>query len=248
MSDPSEPTSTDQASIDRNRSGGRPIRVVIVDDQPLIRAGFSMILAAEESIELVAEASNGREALEAARTHRPDVVLMDIRMPVMNGIEATRELKELCIETAVLVLTTFDNDENVYAALRAGASGFLLKDTQPDELVNAIEVVAAGQSLLSPTVTKRLITTFANMPDELQPDPGMTELTQRENDVLLLIAAGMSNAEIAAQLFVGETTVKTHVGHILTKLDVRDRLQAVITAYETGLIRPGQNRQSGTTA
>ncbi len=227
-------TDTDQTFDDDT-----PVRVIIADDQPLIRAGFSMILAAEDSIELVGEAGNGREALEAAREHRPDVVLMDIRMPVMNGIEATRELLALGINTAVLVLTTFDTDENVYAALRAGASGFLLKDTQPNELVNAVHVIAAGASLLSPSVTRRLITTFANMPGQLETSPGLAELTQRENDVLLLMASGMSNSEIATQLFVGETTVKTHVGRILTKLGVRDRVQAVIKAYESGLVKPG---------
>lgn len=218
----------------------RPIRVVIADDQPLIRAGFSMILSVEESVELAAEANNGREALDAVREHRPDVVLMDIQMPTMNGIEACRELSIIAPDVAVLVLTTFDTDENVYAALQAGASGFLLKDTPGEDLVNAIKVVAQGDSLLAPSITKRLIGTFASMTHDFTPRPGLSELTQREHEVLLKMAAGLSNAEIAAELFLGETTVKTHVGRVLTKLGVRDRVQAVIAAYEAGLVRPGQ--------
>ena len=216
----------------------QPIRVVIADDQPLIRAGFSMVLAAEDHLQLVGEASNGQEAIDAVRTHQPDVVLMDIRMPVLSGLDATAALSEQS-DVAVLVMTTFDSDENVYAALGAGASGFLLKDTAPDDLVTAIEVVARGEALISPRVTKRLIMTFADMPAQVDHSDRLSQLTERESDVLLLLAAGLSNAEIAEKLFVGETTVKTHVSRILMKLSVRDRVQAVIAAYETGLVQPG---------
>lgn len=219
-------------------------RVVVADDQPLIRAGFAMILAAEDSIELVGEASNGQEAVDLAHQHKPDVILMDVRMPVMNGIDATRLVADSGLNVAVLVLTTFDTDENVYGALQAGASGFLLKDTPPDDLVAAIRIVASGDALLSPQITRRLITTFAHQSGPATEPSGLSDLTAREREVLLLLAGGCSNAEIAERLFVGETTIKTHVGRVLTKLGVRDRVQAVIAAYESGLVRPGQRSQN----
>jgi DNA-binding NarL/FixJ family response regulator len=212
------------------------IRVVLADDQPLVRTGLRMILSAEVDIEVVAEAGNGAEAIESAAKFRPDVVLMDVRMPVLDGIEATRAVAEAEAPPRVLVLTTFDQDEVVYSALRAGASGFLLKDAPEERLATAIRVVADGGSLFAPTVTKRLIEEFARR----QHVPlGSTEgLTVRENDVLRMVARGLSNAEIAGQLFVTENTVKTHVAHILMKLGLRDRVQAVVFAYESGLIRP----------
>lgn len=220
-----------------------PIRVLVVDDQALVRAGFRMILEAEDDLEVVAEAADGDEAVRGVRRHRPHVVLMDVRMPGLDGIEATRRLLAHDGDApAVLILTTFDLDEYVFAALRAGASGFLLKDTPPDELVHAIRVVAEGEALLSPSVTRRLIEEFAHQPARA-PDSGLalSELTERELDVLRLVARGLSNAEIAGELVVGETTVKTHVGRILTKLGLRDRVQAVVLAYESGLVQPGSS-------
>jgi DNA-binding NarL/FixJ family response regulator len=219
------------------------IRVGVVDDQLLVRSGFAMMLGAEPDIDVVFEAGDGHEAIDRARRHRSDVVLMDIRMPGVDGIEATRTITDET-DARVLMLTTFDLDEYVYAAVRAGASGFLLKDTPPDDLVHAVRVVAGGDALLAPSVTRRLIEEFVAGSDELTPHLGMDELTDREREVLVLMANGMSNAEIAAELFLGETTVKTHVSRILLKLDVRDRVQAVVAAYESGLIRPGRPPRS----
>ena len=219
------------------------IRILIVDDQALIRSGLRMILESEADLTVIGEAADGTEAVEAARRLRPDVILMDVRMPVMDGIDATRKLVGTGLEPdpSVLILTTFDLDEYVYAAIRAGASGFLLKDAPPDDLIHAIRVVAGGDALLAPSVTRRLIEEFAaQQAPETQP-AGMDELTERETEVLRSLAAGHSNAEIADALFVSEATVKTHVSHILTKLDLRDRVQAVVVAYESGLVRPGGN-------
>jgi DNA-binding NarL/FixJ family response regulator len=220
------------------------IRVLIVDDQALVRAGFRMILESEPGIEIVGEASDGLEALEAVREHGPDVVLMDIRMPNLDGLEATRRLvgDENSGGPRVLMLTTFDLDEYVYEALRAGASGFLLKDTPPEQLVSAIEVIASGDALLSPTITKRVIEEFIRRPPSTVSTPlpaALEDLTARELEVLGFMARGLSNAEIAKDLFVSETTVKTHVARILMKLDLRDRVQAVVYAYESGLVQPG---------
>jgi DNA-binding NarL/FixJ family response regulator len=219
------------------------VRVLIVDDQALVRAGFRMILESEPGIEIVGEASDGQEALEAARALRPDVVLMDIRMPNLDGLEATRRLNEGGgTGPRVLMLTTFDLDEYVYEALRAGASGFLLKDTPPEQLVSAIHVVASGDALLSPSITKRVIEEFIQRPPSTVPaatPPKLQELTARELEVLGFMARGLSNAEIAKDLFVSETTVKTHVARILMKLGLRDRVQAVVFAYECGLVQPG---------
>jgi DNA-binding NarL/FixJ family response regulator len=213
------------------------IRVVIADDQPLVRTGLRMILAAEPDIEVVAEATDGREAIAAAERERPDVVLMDVRMPEVDGIEATRAVTALDQPPRVLVLTTFDLDEVVYDALRAGASGFLLKDAPEERLTTAIRVVADGGSLFAPSVTRRLIEEFARRPTA--PTADLSGLTERENEVLRLVARGLSNAEIGATLFVTENTVKTHVARLLMKLGVRDRVQAVVLAYESGLVRPG---------
>jgi DNA-binding NarL/FixJ family response regulator len=218
------------------------IRVVVVDDQALVRTGFSMILGAEPDIEVVGEASDGAQAVEVARSLRPDVILMDIRMPVMDGVEATRLVAgpDVADPQRVLILTTFDLDEYVFDALRAGASGFLLKDTPPEELAAAVRIVAAGDALLAPSITRKLVAQFASQPE---PEPVVTvdlqHLTDREREVLVLMARGLSNGEIAGELIVGETTVKTHVGRILMKLHLRDRVQAVVLAYETGLVRPG---------
>ena len=212
------------------------IRVALADDHELVRTGFRLILSAEPDIEVVAEAANGEEAVDAVRTHRPDVVLMDVRMPVLDGIEATRRVAG---ETRVLVLTTFEVDSVVFDALRAGASGFLLKTGPADELVRAVRVVAAGDSLLSPSVTRRLVEEFARRPEPAAVT-GLDELTQRETEVLRLVARGLSNAEIAAELVVERSTVKSHVAGVLQKLDLRDRVQAVIVAYESGLVQPGQ--------
>jgi DNA-binding NarL/FixJ family response regulator len=216
--------------------------VLIVDDQALVRAGFRMILEAEEDVEVVGEAADGREAVAEARRLKPDVVLMDVRMPDMDGIEATRRLLEGGDSAAkVVMLTTFDMDEYVYDALRAGASGFLLKDVPPEQLVAGIRAVASGDALLAPAVTRRVIEEFVRHPPaSVRTLPlQLGELTARELEVLKLIARGFSNAEIAAELFVSETTVKTHVAHLLMKLDLRDRVQAVVLAYESGLVEPG---------
>jgi len=212
------------------------IRVVIADDQPLVRTGLRMILSAEPDLEVVGEATDGATAIEVCRELAPDVVLMDVRMPEVDGIEATREVTATEDPPRVLVLTTFDLDEVVYDALRAGASGFLLKDAPEDRLTTAIRVVAEGGSLFAPSVTRRLIEEFALRAPRRTPD--LTGLTDREHDVLRLVARGLSNAEIAAELFVSENTVKTHVARLLMKLGVRDRVQAVVLAYESGLVRP----------
>jgi DNA-binding NarL/FixJ family response regulator len=218
------------------------IRVLLADDQALVRGGFRAILDAEPDIEVVAEASDGAEALELAARHRVDVALMDIRMPRLDGIEATRRLlaEARSPPTRVLVLTTFDLDDNVYEALRAGASGFLLKEVLPEQLAPAVRIVAAGEALLAPSITRRLIERFAQGPvPGRQPGTSLEELTPRELEVLRLLARGMSNAEIAQQLIVGEATVKTHVAHVLAKLNLRDRIHAVVFAYESGLVQPG---------
>lgn len=219
-----------------------PLRVLIVDDQALVRAGFSMILSTEKDIEVVGEAGNGVEALRAVRELHPDVVLMDIRMPEMDGIAATAQL---CSDDSgddcpkVIILTTFDLDDYVYEALRAGASGFLLKDTPPEDLAEAIRVVAKGDALLSPSITRKLLGEFSKTSAAPVPQETIGSLTEREGEVLRELARGLSNAEIADKLFVSETTVKTHVSHILTKLELRDRVQAVVIAYESGLVVPG---------
>ena len=218
--------------------------VLIVDDQALVRAGFRMILEAEEDMEVVGEAADGQEAVTEARRLRPDVVLMDVRMPDVDGIEATRRLlAEDRSAVKVVMLTTFDMDEYVYDALRAGASGFLLKDVPPEQLVDGIRAVAKGDALLAPSVTRRVIEEFVRRPPASVRTlpPKIEELTARELEVLKLIARGLSNAEIATELFVSETTVKTHVAHVLMKLGLRDRVQAVVAAYESGLVEPGES-------
>ncbi|MPQ96570.1 response regulator [Modestobacter sp. I12A-02628] len=216
-------------------------RVLIADDQALVRAGFAMILGAHDDLAVVGEAGDGRQALDLAHALRPDVVLMDIRMPVLDGLAATRLLVEQLPGTRVLVLTTFDLDEHVYDAIDAGASGFLLKDVGRDELVHAVRVVARGDALLSPAVTRRLLADFVrSRPAPARPAPAAADgLTARERDTLALLARGMSNAEIARELVVSEHTVKTHVGNVLMKLGLRDRVHAVIHAYEHGLVQPG---------
>ena len=218
------------------------IRVLVADDQSMVRAGFRMLLAGEEDIEVVAEASNGLEAVDKAARFHPSVVLMDIRMPELDGLEATRRILAADGTARILILTTFDLDEYVYEALRAGASGFLLKDTPPEQLVEAIRIVAGGDALLSPVVTRRVIAEFVRRPPPtaLQPAPGLDELTARELEILRLMARGLSNAEIAAEAFVSETTVKTHVARILMKLRLRDRVQAVVFAYEHGIVQAGE--------
>jgi DNA-binding NarL/FixJ family response regulator len=223
------------------------VRVLIADDQQLIRDGFRMILAADPDIEIIGEASNGAQAVALARELRPDVVLMDIRMPELDGIEATRRIlaRDHDPKTNVLILTTFDLDEYVYDALRAGASGFLLKDVPARQLVAAIRTVGEGDALLSPSITRRLIEEFAASRAPADTAPGLDELTPRELEVLRLLATGKTNSEIAAELIVGETTVKTHVTRILMKLGVRDRVQAVVLAYETRLITPGARPTTG---
>jgi DNA-binding NarL/FixJ family response regulator len=217
----------------------RPPRVVIADDQALVRTGFAMILAAD-GIEVVAEAGDGHEAIDAVRRTRPDVVLMDVRMPDLDGLEATRRiLADHPDPPRILILTTFDLDRYVYAALRLGASGFLLKDVTADRLVAAVRMVRAGDAMLAPSVTRRLVERFARQPDGDTLHRDLSSLTPRELDILRLIARGLSNLELAQQLHISETTVKTHVTRVLTKLGIRDRTQAIIVAYETGLITPG---------
>ena len=216
------------------------IRLLVVDDQALVRAGFVKLLEPESDLRVVGEAADGSEAVEAAARTRPDVVLMDIRMPRLDGIEATRRIREGPRAPRVVVLTTYDLDEYVFEALKAGASGFLLKDAPADQLVAGIRVVAAGDALLAPPITKRLIEEFARRPTPPPDGPvELAELTAREREILTLIARGLTNSEIATGLVLGESTVKTHVGNILTKLGLRDRVQAVVLAYETGLVRPG---------
>jgi DNA-binding NarL/FixJ family response regulator len=215
--------------------------VLIADDQALMRAGFRMILEAEPDLEVVGEATTGHEAVAEAGRLRPDVVLMDVRMPEMDGIEATRRLLHGNGDTKVVMLTTFDMDEYVYEALRAGASGFLVKDVPPEQLIAGIRSVASGDALLAPSVTQRLIQEFVRRPPKgtRTPSPQLSRLTAREVEVLRMMARGLSNGEIATELFVSETTVKTHVAHLLSKLGVRDRVQAVVFAYESGVVAPG---------
>jgi DNA-binding NarL/FixJ family response regulator len=210
------------------------IRVLVVDDQSMVRAGFRLLLSGEEDIEVVAEAKDGLEAVDQAARVRPTVVLMDIRMPRLDGLEATRRILAADDRARILILTTFDLDEYVYEALRAGASGFVLKDDPPEQLLAAIRTVAAGDALLSPAVTKRVIKQFTRIPRPVPPKE-FGELTGREQEILRLIANGLSNLEIGQQLYISETTVKTHVTHILQKLGLRDRVQAVVLAYQTGL-------------
>jgi DNA-binding NarL/FixJ family response regulator len=210
------------------------VKILIVDDQSLVRAGFRLVLENHDDLEVVGEAATGRQAIDSTQRLDPDVVLMDIRMPELDGIAATRAITDKH-SARVLVLTTYDLDEYVYDALQAGASGFLLKDTPPAQLVDGIRAVAGGEALLAPTVTKRLIQEFARIARRTRP-PELDELTPRELEVLKLVARGMSNAEIAAELVLSETTIKTHVTHVLTKLNLRDRVQAVVLAYESGLV------------
>lgn len=221
------------------------LRVLIADDQALLRAGFRLILSSESDLEVVGEAADGEQAVDAARRLRPDLTLMDIRMPKLDGLEATRRITSgVPPPPRVIILTTYDLDEYVYEALEAGASGFLLKDAPPEELINAIRVVAAGDALLSPSVTRRLIEEFARRPSRHPPDdPQIRGLTDREREILRLVAGGLSNQEIAAQLFLAESTVKTHITRIFSKLGVRDRVQAVVVAYEVGLVKAGASRQ-----
>jgi DNA-binding NarL/FixJ family response regulator len=220
------------------------IRVVVADDQVLVRSGFTMLLSGEPDIEVVGEASNGAEAIALAAAEHPDVMLMDIRMPVMDGLEATRRIagEESLASTRVVILTTFDLDEYVHEALRAGASGFLLKDTLPVDLLGAVRVVAAGDALIAPRITRRLIEEFARLPQPVgtaASNAALDQLTEREREVLGLVAKGQSNAEIAAALYVSHATVKTHVSRLLMKLDARDRAQLVMVAYESGVAVPG---------
>ena len=217
------------------------ISVVLADDQAMVRAGLRMILEDEDDLEVVGEASDGEQALAAIRHHQPDVVLMDIQMPKLDGLEATRRVgQEAGVRSRVVVLTTFERDDYVFEALRAGASGFLLKNAPPEELVHAVRIVAAGDALLAPSVTRRVIAEYAQRPAPPKQDPGLGRLTEREAEVLRLLATGKSNAELATQLYLGEGTIKTHVSHLLAKLGLRDRVQAVVFAYESGLVEPGQ--------
>ena len=219
------------------------IRVAVADDQALVRSGFAVLLRSDDRIEVVGEAANGRDAVEIAQRYRPDVFLMDIRMPEMDGLEATRRITSTpaTASTRVLILTTFDLDEYVFEALRAGASGFLLKDTLPEDLLAAVKVVADGDALLAPKVTRRLIEQFVQQPEApaATPVPGLDLLTDREREVLEAVARGLSNAEIGEQLFMSHATAKTHVSRLLTKLNTRDRAQLVMLAYESGVVRPG---------
>jgi DNA-binding NarL/FixJ family response regulator len=218
----------------------RPVRILLADDQPLLRTGFRMVLGTEDDLDIVAEAGDGVEAVDLARRLLPDVVLMDIRMPRMDGVAATRAIVDARLPVRVLILTTFDLDEYVVGALRAGASGFLAKDVPAEDLVTAIRTVAAGDAVVAPRILKRLLDRFAGaLPDPAAAQPkGLGTLTEREREVLVQVARGLSNAEIARALSVSETTIKTHVGHVLTKLGLRDRVQAVVLAYESGLVRP----------
>ncbi|PRX99790.1 response regulator transcription factor [Allonocardiopsis opalescens] len=217
------------------------IRVLLADDQTLVRAGFRSILDGEDDIEVVAEAGDGAQAVERAREHRPDVVLMDVRMPALDGLEATRRIvaDQRLAEVRVIILTTFELDDYVYGALRAGASGFLVKDTEPTELIHGVRVVARGDALLAPSVTRRLISEFAGRLRRPDPSPRLNALTEREREVMALVAAGLSNDEIAARLVLSPATAKTHVSRIMTKIGARDRAQLVVLAYESGLATPG---------
>jgi DNA-binding NarL/FixJ family response regulator len=218
------------------------IRVLVADDQAAVRGGFAALIDAQEKMQVIGEAKNGREAVDLARRAPPHVVLMDIRMPVLDGLEATRLIcaDPLLADTRVLVLTTFDLDEYVYGALRAGASGFLLKDARPHDLLQAIETVAAGDALLAPSTTRRLIAEFAARRDPAEPPTALAELTEREREIMRLVAQGLSNAEIAGQLVISPLTAKTHVSNVLRKLDCRDRAALVALAYEAGLVTPGR--------
>jgi DNA-binding NarL/FixJ family response regulator len=220
------------------------VRVVLVDDQALIRTGFKMILETEDDIEVVGEASDGEQAISMTRSVRPDVVLMDVQMPTMDGLEATgRIVQDASIPSRIVILTTFERDDYIFEALRAGASGFLLKNAPSEELVHAVRVVAAGDALLAPSVTRKVIEGFIRRPAQRINEGELRRLTERETEILQLLATGKSNSELAAHLFVGEGTIKTHVSSVLTKLGLRDRMQAVIFAYESGLIEPGQHRE-----
>ena len=220
------------------------LRVLVADDQSMVRAGFRMLLSGEEDIEVVAEASNGLEAVDKAARFRPTVVLMDIRMPELDGLQATRRILAADDTARILILTTFDLDEYVYEALRAGASGFVLKDDPPEQLLTAVRIVAGGEALLSPAITKRVIRQFTRVPRPAPPKE-LDDLTERELDVLRLIARGHSNLEIGQELYISDATVKTHITHILQKLNLRDRVQAVVLAYETGLFDTDTRQQDG---
>ena len=218
------------------------IRVVLVDDQALIRTGFKMILEAEDDIEIVGEASDGEQGVVTTRQLRPDVVLMDVQMPTLDGLQATsRIVQEPSIPSRIVILTTFERDDYIFDALRAGASGFLLKNSPSEDLVHAVRVVAAGDALLAPSVTRKVIEGFIARPAQRGNEKELRRLTERETEILQLLATGKSNSELAAHLFVGEGTIKPHVSNVLTKLGLRDRMQAVIFAYESGLIEPGQH-------
>ena len=217
------------------------IRVLLVDDHALVRAGFRLILDAEDGVEVVGEAGDGAEAILAVERLHPDVVLMDIQMPRMDGLEATRRIVQLAATTRVIILTTFERDDYIYEALRAGASGFLLKNAPPDELVHAVRVVADGDALLAPSITRQVIEGYVRRPADPAHHAGLARLTEREQEILVLLAGGKSNAELAAHLYLGEGTIKTHVSNMLTKLGLRDRVQAVVFAYESGLVEPGRS-------
>ena len=216
-------------------------RIVLADNQAMVRAGFRLILEAEDDLAIIGEASDGEQAVAAARTLQPDVVLMDVQMPRMDGIEATRRIaQDAAIRSRVIILTTFDQDDYVFEALRAGASGFLLKNAPPEELVHAVHIVAAGDALLAPSITRRVIEEYSQRPPRRKNDADLDRLTEREIEVLRLLATGKSNAELAAHLYLGEGTIKTHVSHLLAKLGLRDRVQAVVYAYESGLVEPSE--------
>ncbi len=215
-----------------------PIRVLLADDQELMRAGFRMILQSEPGMDVVAEAANGAQAVSQAQRHHPDVVLMDVQMPGMDGLQATRQIVGSA-HSAVLILTTFDREDYLFQALQAGASGFMLKNASPEDLISAIRIVARGDAMLAPELTRRLLDQFSHRSGMTQRPDLLDQLTERETEILRLVAAGASNAEIAARLMVGEATVKTHVSRVLAKLGLRDRVQAVVYAYETGVVTPG---------
>lgn len=217
------------------------IRVMLVDDQDMVRKGFGMILSVEEDLTVVGEADNGVDGVREARRLEPDVILMDVQMPELDGLEAARQILDHLPETKILMLTTFERDEYIFRALRIGASGFLLKNAPPEDLVDAIRVVAAGDALLAPSVTQRVIEQFVNQPVAVEPPVVLDELTERELDVLRLVARGLTNAEVAAELIIGEATVKTHVSNVLAKLGLRDRVQAVVFAYDNGIATAGGN-------
>jgi DNA-binding NarL/FixJ family response regulator len=217
------------------------IRIVLADDQPLVRGGFRLILEAEEDVDVVGEASDGEEAVAVTRRLQPDLVLMDVQMPKLDGLEATRRIaQDVGIRSRVLILTTFEQDDYVFEALRAGASGFMLKNASPEELVHAVRIVAAGEALLAPSITRRVIAEYSQRAAPRKNDPALDQLTERELEVLRLLATGKSNAELATHLYLGEGTIKTHVSHLLGKLGLRDRVQAVVFAYESGVVEPGE--------